>query len=75
MTLIEQAKQAVVKAKSKPICWEVHFFDADQAERMDWTESATEELAKKEILKRWKGARIFHVCESKYTMEEIEGLA
>jgi hypothetical protein len=74
MSIIEQAKQAIEKTKTKPVCWEVQFFDADQAERMDWSEAVDEEAAKKEIAKRWKGAKIFHVHKSKYTLAEIEEL-
>jgi hypothetical protein len=75
MSIIDGAKQAIEEAKAKPICWEVCFFDADGAERMDWAETSTDELAKKEVAKRWKGAKIFHVRKSKYTLEEIENLA
>lgn len=74
-SIIKQAKQAIEEAKTQVVTWEVHFFDIDQAERMDWFETVTEEQAKKETMKRWKGAKIFNVCRSKYTLEEIENLA
>jgi CRISPR/Cas system-associated endonuclease Cas1 len=75
MSIIEQAKKAVEQAKTKPVCWEVQFFDGDGAERMDWAETTSDEIAKKEVAKRWKGAKIYNVRRSKYTMEEIENLA
>ena len=75
MGIIDQAKKAIEEAKNKPIVWEVRFFDIDQAERIEWVEKESAELAEEEVKKQWKGAKPYHVKKSKYTMEEIEGLS
>lgn len=74
MSLLEQVKQAVEKEKLKPkvICWQVEFFDEDEAQRFEWVESTTPELAMKEVAKQWRRAKVFSAIPSKYSLKEIE---
>lgn len=71
-------KEGAQERKGEPLAptWEVHLFDTDGRQRMVWERAKDEEKAKAKALREW-GARctIFHVTESRRTLEEIEALA
>jgi hypothetical protein len=66
-----------VTKSSEPLqpTWEVHFFDTDGRQRVDWQRAQDEEKAKTKTLKEWGAkSKIYHAVLSKRTLEEIEAL-
>ena len=75
----ESKRVAAVKKEPKRVdtslpTWELHFFDKDRAQRIEWYRAADEEKAKTKCMSDYAGAAVFHVIQSKRTLEEIQAL-
>jgi hypothetical protein len=74
----EEIPQAIVEPKPRAQLdptFEVHFFDKDGAQRIEWYRAKDEEIAKVKCRKDYGTiAKVFYVTHSKRTLEEIEAL-
>lgn len=69
-------KPETKKEKKKELAptWELHFFDADKAQRIAWYRAKTKDEAEVKLIREYKQSQCYFITESKRTLEEIESL-